>query len=156
MYMQKCMLRDLEDELEGCYTKRLWLHSLVWKEVINCQVPDCLPVDRVSTKVTDTKLKKGVNLYLNLKQWDNKCNDIARIKQNKAMHLTITAWVISLDSTTSLEMAQGEAKEVRVLVGLDTMLLNKERLIHPNNTLSKPHLRCFAQDVYFASGYTFW
>lgn len=45
MYKQKCMLRDFGDKLEGCYTKRLWLH-VVQKEVINCQVPDCLPVDR--------------------------------------------------------------------------------------------------------------
>uniref|UniRef100_G1NN01 SRCR domain-containing protein n=1 Tax=Meleagris gallopavo TaxID=9103 RepID=G1NN01_MELGA len=84
MYTQKCMLRDLRDELEGCYIKRLWLH-VVQKEVINCQVPDCLPVDKVSTKVTDTSLKKCVYLYLSLKQLDNKCNEIARIKQNKAM-----------------------------------------------------------------------
>lgn len=44
----------------------------------------------VSTKKTDTKLKKWAYLYLRLKQLNNKWNSAARIKQNKVMQLIIT------------------------------------------------------------------
>lgn len=38
------------------------------------------------------------------------------------------------------------------------MLLNKERLIHTHNTLSKIHfllMRCFVQDTYFTNDHTY-
>ena len=59
-----------------------------------------------------------------------------------------------LDSTSSLARAQGGTKEVCVLAGLDTMLLNKERLIHSHNSLFKVKLllmRRFVQDTHFAN-----
>ena len=69
-----------------------------------------------------------------------------------------SGFIFPLDSTSSLARAQGETKEICVLVGLDTMLLNKERLIRSHNALSKLHLlliRCFVEDMYFANDHTF-
>ena len=63
-----------------------------------------------------------------------------------------------LDSTSILARTQGGTKEVCVLVGLDTMLLNKEKLIYFHDTLSKLHLllmRHFVQDAYFANNCTY-
>jgi len=59
-----------------------------------------------------------------------------------------------LDSTSSLARARGGIKDVCVAVGLDPMLLNKDRLTHSHNTFSKLHLllmRHFVQDTYFAN-----
>lgn len=64
-----------------------------------------------------------------------------------------SAFILPLDSTSSLAKARGGTKGVCVLIGLDTVLLNRERLIHSHNTLSKLLLllmRCFGQDAYFA------
>lgn len=69
-----------------------------------------------------------------------------------------SGFIFPLDSTSSLARAQGETKEICVLVGLDTMLLNKERLIHSHSGLSKIHLllmRCFVQDTHFANYHTY-
>lgn len=63
-----------------------------------------------------------------------------------------------LISTSSLTRTQGWTKGVCVLIGLDTMLLNKERLIHSHNSLSKLHfllMRHFIQDRYFVNYYTY-
>jgi len=69
-----------------------------------------------------------------------------------------SGFILPLDFTSSLARAQGGTKEVCVLAGLDTMLLNKERLIRSHNALSKLHLlliRCFVEDMYFANDHTY-
>jgi len=48
--------------------------------------------------------------------------------------------------------------EPRKFVGLDTVLLNKEKLIHSHNALSRLHLllmRCFVQGTYLANDHTY-
>lgn len=63
-----------------------------------------------------------------------------------------------MDSASSLARAQGGAKEFSVLVGSDTLLLNKEKITHSHKDLSKPHLflmRCFVQAMYFPNDQTY-
>ena len=63
-----------------------------------------------------------------------------------------------MDSASSLARAQGGAKEFSVLVGSDTLLLNKEKITHSQDDLSKPHLflmRCFVQAMYFPNDQTY-